>query len=240
MIVDALVLASSNAAAFWTVLAEARGYQLTRRPGYLAIHGTERYGLRIMVLSPDLSAADRAELQQTVSRHPSGPIMVEDPFGTVSVDGLTARTLPVMIREPAPVPGPPVDRVITKVSTKEDLATAERIVVEGFTLDNFQPYRPGEVFPPALLDHDAVEVFLLGTAGASFTIVDRGAGRPVVGVYWVTTLPEHRSRGVGRALMLAALNRYADLPMTLTASRAGKPLYDSLGFTTVTEAVWWV
>ncbi len=39
--------------------------------------------------------------------------------------------------------------------------------------------------------------------------------------------------------MLAALSRYADLPMTLTASRAGKPLYDSLGFTTVTEAVWW-
>ncbi len=30
MIVDALVLASTNAAAFWTVLAETRGYRLTR------------------------------------------------------------------------------------------------------------------------------------------------------------------------------------------------------------------
>lgn len=72
-------------------------------------------------------------------------------------------------------------------------------------------------------------------AGACLTVSDDST----VGLYWMTTLPEHRSRGVGRALLHGALNHQADLPMTLTAARAGRPLYDSLGFVPVADARWW-
>ncbi len=72
-------------------------------------------------------------------------------------------------------------------------------------------------------------------AGACLIVLDGTAG----GIYWVTTLPEHRSRGVARQLMHAVLARLADRPVTLTAARAGKPLYDSLGFRTITQSTWW-
>jgi ribosomal protein S18 acetylase RimI-like enzyme len=71
-------------------------------------------------------------------------------------------------------------------------------------------------------------------AGACLTVEADDA----VGVYWVTTLPEHRSRGVGRALMNGVLNEFSR-PATLSATRAGIPLYESLGFTVVTSATWW-
>lgn len=230
MITDTLRQASDNAAAFWTVLAEARGYRLLRGPGFLTVSGTERYGMRVMVMSPEVPPE---ALRPVVADRPPGPCTVEDPFGTVTVDGLTPRELPVMIREPAPAPPPA--RPVSLVTGAGDLAAVERIVVDGFPLSTFQPYRPGEVFPASLLDRDDIAFFRLGDAGAAVTLVAGG----VVGAYWVTTMPEHRSQGVGRALMLATLARHPDLPMTLTASRAGRPLYESMGFVTITGSTWW-
>jgi len=84
-----------------------------------------------------------------------------------------------------------------------------------------------------------VDVFLARVdgeaAGACVTVVDDGYGSH----YWVGTPPPFRSRGVGRAVMLASLAPLADLPVTLTASRLGRPLYESLGFTAATESTWW-
>jgi hypothetical protein len=39
--------------------------------------------------------------------------------------------------------------------------------------------------------------------------------------------------------MHALLRRFDDRPMTLTASRMGRPLYESLGFEHITHANWW-
>lgn len=221
-------LATANAAAFWTAIAAARGYTLLQRPGLLEIHGDERYGTRVLVLGPRPA---------TVEVPARGWVIVEDAFTTVRVDGLATRTLPVMIREPAPVPLPALP--VRTVESKEDLAAAERLVVESFDLPHHQPYQAGEVFPECLLDDPTIKIFILygegKPVGASLSV---RAGE-TVGVYWVTTLPEFRSRGIGRALMHAALTTFSEVPMTLTASRQGKPLYDKLGFTTVAEATWW-
>ena len=40
-------------------------------------------------------------------------------------------------------------------------------------------------------------------------------------------------------MMLGSLAHLVDLPVTLTASRLGRPLYESLGFTTAAESTWW-
>jgi GNAT superfamily N-acetyltransferase len=223
---DPRMLAAGNAAAFWTALGTARGCRLIRRPGLLAVDGGGRYGRKVIVLSPSVSPDDVRELAV-------GPVRVEDAFGAVIVDGLSATTMPVMIRRPAPAPPPSLP--VEPVTTEDGLAGAERIVVDGFPLPDFQPYRRGEVLPAGLLSNDTVAVFRVGDAGAALTIDDPAA----VGIYWVTTMPEHRSRGVGRSLMHAALARVPDRPMTLTASRAGRALYESLGFRFVTESVWW-
>jgi GNAT superfamily N-acetyltransferase len=142
---------------------------------------------------------------------------------------MSPRQLPVMVREPAPVPEEPG---VTRVKTPAELLKAEGIVVHGFPLEEYQPLQPGTAFPAELLDQ---AFFLKDDEGACNTMANEGVG----GVYRVTTMPEHRSQGVGRALMHAVLRHFEDRPVTLTASRAGKPLYDELGFTTLGDSDWW-
>ncbi|MEU4480110.1 GNAT family N-acetyltransferase [Micromonospora sp. NPDC023966] len=226
-----------NAAALWTALAEARGHALLRRPGFLAVTGGRRTGLRILLRTPDPAPDDRAALADLVRRR-VGPVTVEDQYASVDLTdlGLTPRSLPVLVRRPAPVPDPSLP--VTPVERPDQLDVAEDVVVRGFPLEPLQPRRPGEAFPAALLDRPEVGFFLIhsggAAAGACLTVRDEG-----VGLYWMTSLPEHRSRGVGRNLLHGVLGRLGEVPMTLTAARAGRPLYDSLGFVPVTDATWW-
>jgi GNAT superfamily N-acetyltransferase len=229
---DALTLAAGNAAALWTGIGRARGYEIIDGDGWVAVIGDERQGLRVLTLREGDPEAVRA-----LAVRP-GRVVIEDAFGAVRLtdQGLSARQLPVMIR----YPGKPVDEPrlpIRRAATPADLRTAERLVVEGFALEQFRPYEPSVAFPDVLLAD--LEFYLADLdgepAGACVVVPQPGA----VGVYWVTTLPEFRSRGVGRALMHALLRRFDDRPMTLTASRPGRPLYESLGFEHITASTWW-
>ncbi|GAA2676576.1 hypothetical protein GCM10010412_058850 [Nonomuraea recticatena] len=236
-----LRLAVPNATTLWTALAETRGHEVVRRQGFQAVAGDEHSGLRIVLRSSSPGKDDVDELTELAKGWSRGPVLVEDAFGSVDMSaiGLTPRKLPVMIRRPGDALPPPALEVV-RVEGEEQLRAAERIVVDGFPLPGFQPYRPGQAFPAALLGRQEVELYLVvkdgELGGACVTVVDGGVG----GLYWVTTLPEFRSRGIGRALMHAVLGgRLKELPVTLTAARAGKPLYDSLGFTEITQSTWW-
>ncbi|GAB2457093.1 hypothetical protein GCM10027187_26450 [Streptosporangium sandarakinum] len=242
-----LLLANRNAAALWTALAQARGNELVQRPGFVGVRGSERGGTRILLLGPDPDEGDLAALTELVRSRRDGKVVVEDQFGAVDMGdlGLTPRRLPVMIRDTAP-PGsaggtsPSSSAMeVVRADSPDLLETVERVVAHGFPLSGFLPWHPGEVFPRTMLERRDVEFFLITRdgvpAGACMVILDGAVG----GVYWVTTLPEHRSRGVGRALMHAVLERLSGLPVTLTAATAGKPLYDSLGFDVITQATWW-
>lgn len=237
-----------NAAVLTTALARTRGHELVARPGFVAMNGPTL--LRVLVLRPDPEADDLAELRLLVKRA-EARVVVEDSFGTVDGTplGLTAQHMPVMVRSAVPssalpaaspvVPPsvPPVgtSTEVVRVRTEAALALAERVVVEGFPMPHFPA---GGALPAGLLDTDGFHFHLARRdgepAGACLTVVAEGVG----GLYWVTTLPAHRSRGVGRALVRAVLDEFP-VPMTLTATRAGRPLYDSLGFTTITRATWW-
>ncbi len=227
-----LNLATRNADYLLAALARTRGHELIRRPGFTAMVGPRL--LRVLLLGPEPTGDELAEIGGLVADAPA-KVVVEDSYSTVdgSAWGLTSRQLPVMIRQPSPLPEP--DLEITPVRTVEQLAVAERVVIEGFPLPDFAL---GEAFTPALLDYPGARLHLVWRdgrpAGAGLSIVDGGVG----GLYWVATLPDHRSRGVARAFMHGVLNRL-DVPFTLSASVAGKPLYDSLGFETVASATWW-
>lgn len=230
-----LDLAVANAAAFWTIVAESRGHAVTTRPGFVCVHGSERSGMRIVLRTATPSPDDVAELTELAKNAPT--VLVEDAYGTVDMSplGLTDRQLPVMTRT-----GPGFgERSALRADTPDLLATVENVVVHGFPLGRHQPYVRGEVFPPALLARDGVTTWLVTRddepAGACLAIDDGTA----VGLYWVTTLPAHRSRGVGRALMHTVLSEVDGRTVTLTAAKPGKPLYDSLGFTAVGSATWW-
>ncbi|GAA3451994.1 GNAT family N-acetyltransferase [Dactylosporangium matsuzakiense] len=224
---DALRLAAGNAAELWSRIARAREYGAEAGDGWLEVRGDERYGTRILTVR----AVDSVVV-------PAGRVVVEDAFGALDLgsQGLAERRLPIMIRDPHKSAGEPKVPV-RRVSAPRDLRTVERLVVEEFALERFQPYQRGVVFPDGLLED--VEFYLAELdgepVGAAVAVPQAG----VVGVYWVTTAARFRSRGVGRSLMHALLGRFDDRPMTLTASTLGRPLYESLGFEHVTLSRWW-
>ncbi|MFC9590752.1 GNAT family N-acetyltransferase [Streptomyces sp. NPDC056944] len=227
-----------NSAALWIATGRSRGHEVVRRRGFVAVDGGARAGLRILIQEPDLDPGEVAELSELV-RGAAGPVNAEDPFGSTDLSHLGMRNwqMPVMLRQPGPVDAPALE--VIKVRKPEDLQAAERIVIEGFELNGFEPYRPGELFPPALIEQPGVDVFVAlhegVAAGAGVSVVDDGIGSH----YWIGTSTAFRSRGVGRAVMLGALAPLADLPVTLTASKLGRPLYESLGYTVAAPSTWW-
>ncbi|MFG2142795.1 GNAT family N-acetyltransferase [Streptomyces sp. NPDC048696] len=235
---DAAIRQARNSAAFWAATGKSRGHEVIHRRGFLAVLGGERAGTRILLQEPDLDAQELAELTELAGRS-TGPVDAEDPFSSTDLGHLGMRNwqMPIMVRPPGPVSAPAME-VIPAQRTQE-LQAAERIVIAGFELTRFAPYRPGELFPTALIEQPGVDVFLAvldGEAvGACVTVVSDGFGSH----YWVGTPPTQRSRGAGRAVMLGSLAPMANLPVTLTASRLGRPLYESLGFTAVTPSTWW-
>ena len=226
-----------NSAAFWAATGRARGHEVIRRPGFLAVAGDERAGLRVLIQEPGLDAGVVAEITDLAGRA-AGPVDVEDPFSATDLTHLGLRTwqMPVMLRPPGPVAAPAMP--VTRVRDEEDLRAAERAVIAGFELTRFEPFRGGELFPMALIEQPGVAVFVAHldgeVAGACVTVTDDGFASH----YWVGTPPAFRSRGVGRALMLGSLAPLTHLPVTLTASRLGRPLYESLGFTVAAPSTW--
>ncbi|WP_020579994.1 GNAT family N-acetyltransferase [Actinopolymorpha alba] len=238
LLAEAPLRQARNSAAFWAATGRARGHEVIRRRSFLAVAGDERAGLRVLIQEPDLGADEVAEITELASRA-TGPVDAEDPFSSTDLSHLDMRSwqMPVMLRQPGPVAEPAMD--VSRVRNEEDLRAAERAVIASFELARFEPYLGGEVFPMALIEQPGVDVFIAHldgeVAGACVTVVANGFGSH----YWVGTLSAFRSRGVGRAVMLGSLAHLVDRPVTLTASRLGRLLYESLGFNAATASTWW-
>jgi GNAT superfamily N-acetyltransferase len=176
---------------------------------------------------------------------PEGPVLVEDPYGVAPVGpvggAFDPRPLPVMSRRSAPLsvvarPGVTASRVVDQ----DGLRAAEQVIVDGFPRPVLQPYVPGRVLPSGAYGIAGWGVWLArrdGAPAAACLTYDDGH---VVGVYWLATLPEHRSVGLGRAVLTAALAAHPDRTAALAATRAGRPLYEALGFTVAGQATWYV
>lgn len=227
-----------NSAAFWTAKGLARGHEVLRRRGFLAVAGNERAGLRVLIQEPDLAAEELDEIA-ALAKAAAGPVDVEDPFSATDLSAFGWRTwqMPVMARPAGPVDAPGME--VTRVGDADGLSAAELVVIESFGLDRFEPYRAGELFPRAFPRQEGVDVFVARldgeVAGAAVTVVADGWGSH----YWVGTSEKFRSRGVGRAVMLGSMAHLSQVPLTLTASRLGRPLYESLGYVEAAPSTWW-
>jgi ribosomal protein S18 acetylase RimI-like enzyme len=238
----------ANAEALWWAFAVARGHRVVDDPAWLVVDaGNDVVGTRVILRAPVAGALQLESLHRLIEGA-SRPVTVEDPFASIDLhaQGLVPRSLSVMGAGPlTPDAIPNEDRpdiTVCRVQGNEgQLLDADQIVVAGFprpTTD--QAYRPGRMLPVGLLQMPDVSVFVadfLGApCGACMTVKDtHGVG----GVYWVAVLAEHRRAGIGRALMLAAMTELAGLPMVLSATEQGAPLYQKLGFETAIQSTWW-
>lgn len=230
--VDALI---NNAAAMWTGTA----VDIAVDPTFFRVE-TPRM-TRLMLRAP-ASAAVITELLDSV---PSAKATVlEDPFGDDRAEpphpAVRVFGMPVMLRPAgiAPASGSPAQ--VARVSNLDELAAAERTIVEAFPVSALRPWRKGDGLPARVLAFPGCSIWLAHLRGqpaaAGCTFDDGG----VVGVYWLATLPEYRSAGLGRAIMTKAINAHPDRPFMLTATDAGRPLYESMNFRTVATTTWYM
>ncbi|HCT78218.1 MAG TPA: hypothetical protein DGG94_10845 [Micromonosporaceae bacterium] len=188
-------------------------------------------------------AAKRVVLEDSFG--PPGSAVLEDAAifalpDSIAADAVlphkvTVKKMPVMIRPAGPLT--PISRPDIKVIQAADvaaLAVANRVIAEGFPVESSD-----EVIPEHVLDLPEWQVWLAYRDGfpaaAGYTYDDGTA----VGVYLLATLPEHRSAGLGRAIMTTAVAAHPARLAALVATDAGAPLYRSLGFAEVATSTWY-
>ncbi|MCU7824675.1 GNAT family N-acetyltransferase [Kitasatospora sp. DSM 101779] len=255
-----LELANDNAAGFWLIQAGVHGWESVRAPMFTAVRCEgEAEVHRLVVTRPYAEpAALKQELLGVLRQWRTARLCLEDPYGLLDLrpHGCEASLgQAVMVREPgggtaadgpgaAASPrgrrGEPAGRLtVVGALQPEELAAVERVIVDGFPMPARLPVVRGAMLPPGLLDAPGYRAWLARVdgcpAGACVSYDDGTA----VGVYSVATLPEHRSRGIGRALVAAALAAHPDRVATLTSTLLGEPLYRRLGFTEHGVARWW-
>jgi GNAT superfamily N-acetyltransferase len=232
-----------NAAAMWGSRAPWSRVVPGVLPGASVIEIPAQPATRIILRRP--FAADPGPIGALMAKaRERGRVVVEDSFGTLARpagDDIAVDRMPVMVRPAGgtgAVPASPDVRVVQAADART-LAQAERVIVDGFPQRALQPYRPGRSLPPLVLTTPGWRTWLAyhgGGPAAACCTYDDGAA---LGVYWLATLPEHRSHGLARAVMAAALAACPGRPAALTATAAGEPLYSSLGFSAVSEAAWY-
>ncbi|SOB84036.1 GNAT family N-acetyltransferase [Streptomyces sp. 1331.2] len=250
--------ANDNAAAFWLSQARVHGWRFRTARGLTAVRcartpdDAHRFVVTRRYAEPGLLERELAGL---LSEWSTIGFVLEDPYGGLDLTRLGAARMPlmpVMVRDPGPVEGmtatlPAASEAVggglltvDEARGGDSFASVERAIVEGFPLPARQPWVRGEALPEQLLREPGWRAWLGrvdgAVAGACLTYDDGRA----TGVYWVVTLPEHRGRGVARAVLQTALaHAHQDRPATLVATTLGEPLYRTLGFAEQARTCWW-
>lgn len=148
---------------------------------------------------------------------------------------------PLMLRLPGgePNPPPPAGVDVREVRDADELAVAERVLVEGYPLPGLDPFTPGDLLHPSLLRPDT-RMWLARVDGepAAMAAAHHHAGMTIV--EFVATLPVARGRGAATAVARAATLADPALSAVLLASDDGRPVYERMGYLAVERWTAWL
>jgi hypothetical protein len=102
---------------------------------------------------------------------------------------------PLLVRPPGPPPVEPARPVPDRVGTAAELAAWERVVVDGYPMTELQPFRPGVLAAPALLDDPRLRFWTSSDGGRPVTASAQFVAHGVAGFAMGVTLPGHRHAG---------------------------------------------
>jgi len=147
---------------------------------------------------------------------------------------------PLMVRAPGTAPKPLPDGLrIVEVRDADMLSEFERSFIDWYPLDRLRGSAHAPLFPPAALSRESR--FWIGFADdRPVTVAAACVTDGVVGVYAVATAPEARGRGYGAAITDIAARCDPALPSLLQSSDLGFPVYQRLGFETVSQYTLWL
>ena len=138
------------------------------------------------------------------------------------------------------LPETPTDFQIAKVSTNEEAEDFNRVIAASFGM----PLAISQLAIGRLsqLTKPNVAAFVIKSQGqavaAGMTVVEHG----VAGLYYIGTIPQARGRGLGELCTRLLTNTAFDLgarAAILQASKIGEPLYQRVGYKTITHYRWY-
>jgi GNAT superfamily N-acetyltransferase len=174
---------------------------------------------------------------------PQAPYLLVSPWQTPDLRRHGLALLghpPLMVRFPAePGPEPHQAVVVREVTGTDELAIAERVLVEGYPLPEMQPVVQGSVFHPAVLD-GTTRVWLAWRGDEPVAVAAAHLHAGVTLVEYVAALPQARGLGAGAAVTRAATLADPGRPAVLIASDDGRPVYERLGYVPIERWTAWL
>jgi GNAT superfamily N-acetyltransferase len=147
-----------------------------------------------------------------------------------------AGTAPLMAKSAFAADTASVDFSIDRVKDPHGMAVYADMVAAAFEMDRTWV---GRTFAaPSLLEAPGVEVYIARRGGEPMSGLTTTGTGATIGIWSMSTPPQKQRQGAGRAALAAAIDdhrRRGAQTFFLIATPAGKPLYDSLGFTTIDE-----
>jgi hypothetical protein len=171
---------------------------------------------------------------------PQSPFFVLSPFPTPDLGRHGLALIghpPLMVRFPggaAPDLAPGGE--LREVTSAEELAVAERVLIEGYPMPDA---RPGSVFAAPVLE-GPTRVWVAYVDGEPAATAAAHLAGDAVLVEYVAALPTARGRGAGAAVTWAATLADPALPAELVASDDGRPLYERMGYQAVERWTAWL
>jgi ribosomal protein S18 acetylase RimI-like enzyme len=246
----------ADEAYFREITARTPGARVLEQDGLVLVVGTVASPVITNTILPvsndvDIDAIRRAvAIYDEVGHHPS--IQTRDHVDAalepqLAADGWEiAIKLPGMVLESrAPDADPPAGVEIRTVATEQDRAAWLEAGLGGFASDEMDREALGSIASHLGAVTGGSIMSFYGVAddrpvATAQVFVDPESRVGVVG--WVGTLPEFRRRGIGTAVTRAATNAGFDMGaevVGLQATAAGFPIYEKLGFRTISSYKIW-
>lgn len=139
---------------------------------------------------------------------------------------------PMLLRPAGPPPevSSPSWLEVRPVGDAAALADWERVVVEGYPLDECRPYRPQVLFDARILADPAWHAWVGYDDGEPVTVGTVYVAHGVCVLTLGATLPEYRGRGAWREMARLRLAAFADLPAISIFSDYSRGPAESIGF----------
>ena len=242
-------------AELWTSWGESMGATIGRDEASGAVwvdSGSPSVLMNPVIWARPMDAAAQARVTDrvhaTFAERAGGPYLLYSAYPTDDLTGAGFSAVghpPCMVRMPtltasdARLPAA-AELELRRVTDLAGLDDFERVMVEAYPMPEVLPWRRGVMMGSSLIEHPRWHIFVGYVAGEAVAtsaafVTDHG-----VDVTLVSTRPEFRGRGIGRAITAAAADVDTAKPAMLLASDDGQPVYRAMGFVSMTRYTLWI
>ncbi len=234
--------------AFQQLAGDAIGADVIANDRFIAVDtGRPATYLNMAVLRKPLAGA---ELGQTMTEleeiyggsDKTGVAVIYSPLPTPDLSGwgwnLSGHP-PLQLRNPLT---PVIDTSsihIEEVRSEDELQAFERIIIDGFEMEEMRDAPPHSLFAPPMLADTRFGAWLAYLEDQPVAAAGSMAEGGMVDVVMVATLPEARRKGMGLAVTQAATRPELGLPAMLFSSDDGRPVYERLGYIPILRGSFW-